>query len=253
MREVGSHMRSNAVLVRHVGKLRYFRARNSFKASSQRCILNLLFPQSSCRLRSAMTEPDAPKVTSCYIIACIILQNANLKPYPAANACLLITPVLLISSTDPADHHNLGSCLRPLPDTQPAPVWVGVSHRACWAVGSSGGRLPLRQLLCRPGLLPLCTLPRFSPHSERLHGLKGLLLVDLLLPQHGAWLASTMQPSKSVDSCRLSSMYRVREEKWMQSFIKSKGTLKNTLSSSTQARSHIHWLQDTAPAEMFPT
>lgn len=85
----------NAASVRHIGKLGCFGARKSFNTSSQRSILNAAFARASCRLRSVMAELAVPKLTSRCIVPRIILQNAGLKPYPAANACRLITPILL--------------------------------------------------------------------------------------------------------------------------------------------------------------
>lgn len=57
----------------------------------------------SWRLRSARAGLDVPKGTSFYTHIC----NTQRKPFAAVNACHLLTPILLLSSTDPADRSAL--------------------------------------------------------------------------------------------------------------------------------------------------
>lgn len=187
---VNSHIRgfwafsSNAALVRHVGELRYFRARNSFNISSQRCILNP---------GSAMTEVDPPKFASCYALPWITLQNTNRKPSPAVNHCHLITPFLPISSTDPVDRESWEVRLA-VAETQSLPSSRQGFHSTLLS------RCQLWREQRSDSCSALCTRLCSSLHRQISHGPKGLLLLHSLVPQHGAWLVPAVRPSKVVDA-----------------------------------------------------
>lgn len=93
-------------MLRHISKLRYFRARKIFLPEAH---FKPVLHSASWRLSGL----DMRKLTSFYTITSVILQNTNRKPFPAASGCHSLTPILLLSSADPVDDSTHGRCSEP--------------------------------------------------------------------------------------------------------------------------------------------
>lgn len=159
-----------------------------------------------------------PKLTSFYTVTSVTLQNTNRKAFPAANACHLLTPILLLSSTDPVDRSRLRRC------SEACQAWsLPVSHAAQLAAVAGGRRWS--EQLQQPGFSG-----SRAPSRPR--------------------LPATVQPRSGLAALRI--LWRA-EGQWGKMHVVFQGSLKNTLPSSTQTHSHVHALRDTVPAKMFST